>query len=137
MAQQPQTQPEDSGRRSSLAVRMVTIDCENPRTLAEFWSQALQAQVVNDSPDFVIVGSHPAVALQRVEKPTPGKNRIHLDLAGGERTHEVARLVELGAAVVRNFDVDGFSWTIMKDPVGNEFCVSDPHEDNEHPKSSS
>ena len=33
---------------------------------------------------------------------------------------EVARLVELGADVVRTHDVEGFGWTVMGDPAGNE-----------------
>ena len=29
---------------------------------------------------------------------------------------------------VEEHDHDGFSWTIMHDPAGNVFCVSDPHQ---------
>ena len=32
---------------------------------------------------------------------------------------------QAGAEVVRNHDVDGFSWTVLRDPAGNEFCVAD------------
>lgn len=109
------------------AVSMVTIDCEHPHELAEFWAQALETEVAVDWDDFVVLAGTPAIGLQRVESPTPGKNRIHLDLSGGHRATEVARLVELGADVVRTHDVDGFGWTVMVDPAGNEFCVSDPH----------
>lgn len=122
--------------QSSLTVGMVTFDCERPRTLARFWQAALQAEPVLETDDFVILGGRPAIGFQRVERPTQGKNRIHLDLSGGDRTHEVARLVELGAQVVRNHDVDGFCWTVMRDPLGNEFCVGDPQQPNDHPASS-
>ena len=114
-----------------LAVSMVTIDCENPRELAEFWTQALQTEITVDWDDFLVLGGEPALGLQRVDDPTPGKNRLHLDLSGGVRAQEVARLVELGADVVRTHDVDGFGWTVMVDPAGNEFCVGDPHGDGE------
>ena len=40
-----------------------------------------------------------------------------------------------GATVVRNHDHEGFCWTVLRDPAGNEFCVSDPHQPNEHPDS--
>lgn len=126
-----------SSGRSRLAVDMVTFDCEDPKELSEFWRQALGTEVGMDSHDFVILRGRPAVAFQRVEKPTGGKNRVHLDLSGADRTREVARLVELGAAVVRNHDHDGFCWTVMRDPAGNEFCVSDPHQPNDHPDSGS
>lgn len=122
---------------SSLTVGMVTFDCQRPRTLAAFWRAALGAEPVLQTDDFVILGGRPALAFQRVEQPTQGKNRLHLDLSGGERTHEVARLVELGAKVVRNHDVDGFRWTVMSDPLGNEFCVGDPHQAHDHPSSAS
>lgn len=110
-----------------LALSMVTIDCEDPRALAEFWTAALQTEIALDWDDFLILAGEPALGLQRVDEPTPGKNRLHLDLSGGPRAEEVARLVELGAEVVRTHDVEGFAWTVLRDPVGNEFCVSDPH----------
>lgn len=125
---------ESTGQRR-LAVDMVTFDCDDPRKLSRFWAGVLQTEVGMDSDDFVILRGRPAVAFQRVEQPTPGKNRVHLDLSGGERAHEVARLVELGASVVETHDHDGFSWTVLRDPVGNEFCVSDPHQPNDHPDS--
>ncbi len=110
---------------------MVTIDCDDPQALAEFWTRALQTEVAADWGDFVVLAGTPAIGLQRVESVQPGKNRLHLDLAGGDRAPEVARLVELGADVVRTHDVDGFGWTVMVDPAGNEFCVSDPHDGGE------
>lgn len=120
---------------SGLAVQMVTFDCEDPKALSQFWAEALQTEVGMDSDDFIILRGRPALAFQRVETPTLGKNRVHLDLAGPVRTHEVARLVELGASVVRNHDVDGLCWTVLHDPAGNEFCVSDSHQQDDHPQS--
>ncbi len=115
-----------SGR--SLAVDMVTFDCADPQALSRFWAAALQAEVGMDVGDFVILRGRPAVAFQQVEDPSPGKNRIHLDLSGADRAEEVARLLELGATVVQDHDHDGFAWTILSDPAGNQFCVSDPHQ---------
>jgi hypothetical protein len=55
------------------------------------------------------------------------KNRVHIDLEGTSRVAEVARLVELGAAV--SYDqvdvVPDFDWTTLTDPEGNEFCVAE------------
>lgn len=112
-------------RRTALTVTMVTVDCENPQELAAFWQRAMGAETAHESDDFVVLTGEPRLAFQRVEQPSAGKNRLHLDLAGTERTTEVARLVELGAEVVRNHDVEGFAWTVMRDPAGNEFCVAD------------
>ena len=37
---------------------------------------------------------------------------------------EVARLVELRATRVADMDEYGYTWTVMSDPEGNEFCVA-------------
>lgn len=62
---------------------------------------------------------------QRVPEPKTVKNRVHLDLhAGPERREaEAARLVELGASIVRSVQEQGGSWIVLTDPEGNEFCV--------------
>lgn len=49
-------------------------------------------------------------------------NHIHLDIAGGHRDAEVARVIALGARV--RDENDGY--TVMLDPEGNAFCVVDP-----------
>ena len=54
------------------------------------------------------------------------KNRIHLDLrpTEGTRDAELARLTELGAAVVADRrNADGTGWAVLADPEGNEFCI--------------
>ena len=111
-----------------LSVGMVVIDCEDAPALADFWRQALGTEVVDDTGDLVILEGKPRLGFQQVEDPTPGKNRLHLELFDADRTRVVARLVELGGDVVRNHDVEGYCWTVMTDPEGMQFCVSDPWE---------
>ena len=69
------------------------------------------------------------LGFQRVPEERAGKNRLHLDLVAppAGRRHEVARLVELGAAVLgeRGGDAEGLVWTTLTDPEGNEFCVAE------------
>ncbi|MEU6387312.1 VOC family protein [Streptomyces bauhiniae] len=62
---------------------------------------------------------------QRVAEAKSGKNRMHLDLhAGAERrAEEVARLIALGATVLREVSEPAGAWTVLADPEGNEFCV--------------
>jgi hypothetical protein len=58
--------------------------------------------------------------------PKVGKNRLHLDLAGGpDWAAEVERLLALGAtrADIGQGDVP---WDVLADPEGNEFCVLRP-----------
>jgi len=65
------------------------------------------------------------ILFQRVPEAKSVKNRLHLDLhvGGPERPAQVARLVELGAAVLREVAEPGGRWTTMTDPEGNEFDV--------------
>jgi predicted enzyme related to lactoylglutathione lyase len=115
----------------TLQIGMVTIDCQNPQRLAEFWTRALNTTVAMDVGPFLMLTPNadggPAVGLQQVPEPRAGKNRVHLDLGTTERAAEVDRLVELGATVRGEHDVPGLSWTILADPEGNEFCVGSHH----------
>lgn len=61
--------------------------------------------------------------------PTPGKNRVHVDLAvetDKDLEAETARLVALGASVVEQVSMGGGSWSVLADPEGNQFCVAGP-----------
>ena len=54
------------------------------------------------------------------------KNRVHLDIHVGPDAirAKVDELVALGAIEVGDFDEPGGRWISMRDPEGNEFCVS-------------
>lgn len=110
-----------------LRVEMVTVDCDDPESLAQWWADAAGGDVVVLAPgEFVLVARHkgPALGFQRVDDPTPGKNRVHLDFSADDVDLEVGRLVDLGAAVVSRHSVDGgFRWVVLTDPEGNAFCV--------------
>jgi catechol 2,3-dioxygenase-like lactoylglutathione lyase family enzyme len=106
----------------------VTIDCTDPRALAEFWTKALGVHVEHDFGGEYLVLSRtaegaPNVCLQRVDEPNAGKNRVHIDFRSSEREAEVKRLVGLGATEVAEHTVPGLTWTVLQDPAGNEFCV--------------
>ena len=111
---------------ANLAIRQITFDCHDPSRLAEFWSSATGCEIAADYGDFVMVDSTPALGFQRVEDPTPGKNRMHIDVGGSEREYLVERLKDLGAAELDTHEAPGLVWTIMQDPEGNEFCVGSP-----------
>jgi predicted enzyme related to lactoylglutathione lyase len=62
---------------------------------------------------------------QPVADPTPGKNRMHLDVAAeSDQQAEVERLVGLGARVLD--EAPDHPWVVLADPEGNEFCVLAP-----------
>jgi predicted enzyme related to lactoylglutathione lyase len=116
----------------SLSLEMITVDCADPRRLAEWWAEAVGGSVV-DLPggDFVLVAREgwPALGFQRVDEPTPGKNRLHLDLMATDLEADVQRLTGLGATETgwHSFD-GGFRWVVMADPEGNAFCVAAPRD---------
>ncbi|SDC32176.1 VOC family protein [Actinokineospora iranica] len=115
----------------TIGIGGVTIDCENPRALAEFWTKALGYEVVADyEGEFLFLGlpgmtfgDSLYVGLQRVPEKRLGKNRVHLDFHTEDRPAEVARLVALGAAELDVQTIPGLTWTVLADPEGNEFCV--------------
>jgi predicted enzyme related to lactoylglutathione lyase len=114
-----------------LSIEMVTVDCRDPRALAQWWARQLGGNVLEgfEGDDFVMVAVEGGARLgfQRVAEPTPGKNRMHLDLAASDRDAEVARLVADGAREVERHEVSGFVWVVLADPEGNLFCVSQAH----------
>jgi predicted enzyme related to lactoylglutathione lyase len=111
---------------------MITIDCEDPDRLAAWWAQAVggsPAPIV--AGEFVIVARSPGphLGFQRVDDPTPGKNRVHIDFSAADVDADVARLVSLGASETARHDVGGgFRWVVLADPDGNAFCVAAPHD---------
>ncbi|MGW4898451.1 VOC family protein [Kitasatospora sp. NPDC004240] len=111
----------------SLAAVMITVDCSEPRELAQWWATALGGEIAEDHGEFVIVTAQPlALGFQRVAEKRQGKNRVHVDFAAAPGTspaEEVERLVALGASVVGEHSIPGLTWTVLQDPVGNEFCV--------------
>jgi len=123
------------GARRSLSfvlfVRNVTFMTANPGELASFWSAALGLTERRDLETETIVAdedwSYPRLTFQRVAESSARPRQLHLDLTGGNRRVEVRRLVGLGATELREHVADGaWTWTVMADPDGNEFCVTDP-----------
>ncbi len=114
----------------NLALDMVTIDCADPHRLAQWWADAVGGSPSPIVPgEFVVVPRVPGphLGFQRVDLPTPGKNRVHLDFTATDPDAEVARLVALGATETARHDLGGgFRWVVLADPDGNAFCVAAP-----------
>lgn len=112
----------------AITPKMITVDCAGPRALGQWWASALGTEIVRDMDGwFVIVAAPPLLlGFQKVPEAKAGKNRVHVDF-GGDREAEVARLVELGATLRDERTAPGstFTWNVLTDPEGNEFCVSD------------
>jgi predicted enzyme related to lactoylglutathione lyase len=118
----------------NLRIQCITIDCENPQKLAEFWSAALDwkiteadeigvvIELLDGSPE---VGRIPDILFLKNPDSKSVKNRLHFDLRPLNQAEEVARLESLGATRIEigQADEPEATWIVMADPEGNEFCV--------------
>jgi glyoxalase superfamily protein len=109
-------------------VDTLTIDCAEPRRLAEFWCAALGYELADvDEEDALIrdpAGKGWPLLFQVVPEGKRGKNRLHLDLSPPHTmAAEVERLLAAGATVQGRVDEGESYWTVMLDPEGDEFCV--------------
>ena len=121
-------------------VHDIVFDSGHPASLARFWAGVLDGYRVapydeeelrrlaeqgiddpEDDPTVLVEAGpgRPRCFFVRVPEGKTAKNRVHLDLAADDPAAEVARLVDLGAVVVREYG----GWVQMADPEGNEFCV--------------
>ena len=117
-----------------VSVLAVIVDCHDPRRQAEWWARVLGYEVNQRNPDEFQVsdsaGTAGSLYFMKVPEPKVGKNRLHLDLlTPGSLEAEVVRLVEAGAQVVEVRQDPALldnpdTWTVMRDPEGNEFCVT-------------
>jgi len=125
----------------TVSVASMTFDCADARVVGEFWSAALGRPLdPGASSDFAAIGfagrrdtagwaplesgDQPTWLFVRVPEPKTAKNRLHLDVAAADVEAEIERLVGLGATRVADAEEYGYTWTVMSDPEGNEFCVA-------------
>jgi predicted enzyme related to lactoylglutathione lyase len=118
----------------NLRIQCITIDCIDPRRVAEFWAAALDWKITeSDDVEVVIelldgspeVGRIPDILFLKNPDKKQVKNRLHLDLRPLDQDAEVARLEALGATRIEigQSDYAETTWVVMADPEGNEFCV--------------
>jgi predicted enzyme related to lactoylglutathione lyase len=123
----------------------VTFASAAPHELARFWALALGwpedgipesiFQQFRDAgvgePDlsgFELVrapnGGRPRFYFHRREKSRPEFYPLHLDFSTDDREAEIERLTHAGATVVETKQGTNVTFTIMRDPESNPFCVS-------------
>lgn len=116
-----------------IRIGMVTVDTRDARGLAAWWAERLGGEITVDMDGWYCVVSIPdsgvALGFQKVDDPSPGKNRLHLDLTrnpGDDREQLVAAWVAAGATHLGRRGEEGYLWDTFADPDGNEFCIDDP-----------
>jgi predicted enzyme related to lactoylglutathione lyase len=135
-----QSPPSTDARR----IGNVTFSCANPIPLGRFWAAALgwpDEPIAQEFIDTLLAAgmderetesfyvtretpaSRPRFLFQRREKSRPDSYPIHLDFRTDDREPELERLRQLGATVVKTKSDDERTWTVMRDPESNPFCV--------------
>jgi predicted enzyme related to lactoylglutathione lyase len=118
----------------NLRIQCLTIDCKNPRALAEFWAKVLGWKVthenVNESylertVNGEISPDYPDILFLRTNDEKVIKNRLHLDLRPNNQEKEVNLVLSLGAKKIEigQSSDSSTTWVVMADPEGNEFCI--------------
>jgi hypothetical protein len=132
------TDPEKLAEFWGLALGYVT---EPPPPGFATWDEFAQARGIDPSEYGDVAsridpaGEGPRLYFQRVPEGKTAKNRVHLDVRvagpsvrGPERdkliVETVARLQAAGGTVVWVTDDKRGKATVMRDPEGNEFCVT-------------
>jgi len=109
-------------------IRHITLDCADPARIAAFWAALLGWSIDVDGDEALVFDRtqpRPWLLFIRVPEPKSVKNRVHLDIEPAlPRDRELARALELGAAVVEDHRrPDGSGWVTVADPEGNELCI--------------
>ena len=125
------------------SIDKITFACNSPDRLAAFWASALDRERIDlprelaggetGDPDHVVLTDPedrtPDLLFKRMPKSTTEDIPIHLDLAVADRGASVERFESLGASAVETkrerFGDRTEEWTVMEDPEGNGFCVSE------------
>lgn len=130
------------------AIHEIVFDCDKPAILARFWASLLDGYAVRGYDDAEIAklaalgltpetdrtvmvdGPGPTLYFQNVEGRRYDNNRVHFDVDAVDRPAEVDRLKQLGATLDRVLP----TYTVMKDPEGNQFCLVDRRQDAAAPE---
>lgn len=113
-----------------ITLRNVTFTSPDPRHLADFWAAALGYPERRDGEEEVLLGPQgwgfPRFSFQRGDRDQVVDDPVHLDLTAADMDEEVARLLGLGAVRLWTIPAEQSgttTWTTMRDPDGNKFCV--------------
>lgn len=108
----------------SVVINVVDYDREKA-----FWTELLGVDMAREFPGGFgwLRPQHDggmSLALQKVDEPKSGRNRVHVDTVVDDLDAAAARVEELGGRFVEDHEIMDFAWKVMADPEGNEFCIA-------------
>lgn len=105
----------------------ITIDCDDPAVVADFWGALLGLEVVAHPTSSIRLarrdGATPHLLFTPAGRSKDRKNSWHFDLRPANQAAAVERAVALGATRADIGQRGDEGWVVMADPEGNEFCV--------------
>ena len=105
----------------------VTLDCNDPERLAEFWSAVMEVEIEGTWGEYVFLARQPRrgvqLGLQKVPEPKQGKNRMHMDLMVRDLEAVRQKVLDLGGSLIEEHQDSEYHWWVVADPEGNEFCI--------------
>ena len=114
----------------TATIGMVSIDCDDAKAMADFYSAALGWDVAFQQDGYAMLqhgdqrlGFGETPDYQRPVWPDSGHKEFHLDLAAEDVDAMVARCVQLGATKPDQ-QPGGDRWTVLLDPAGHPFCLT-------------
>jgi len=111
-----------------VVLAMVIVDTPDPERQAAFWGELLGRRVSHRDGTYVGLEWAPrfgaGLVFQKVAEPTPGKNRIHVDIICSDIEGTAKRAEELGATRAEGYPTQNIA--VMNDPDGNVFCLVPP-----------
>jgi predicted enzyme related to lactoylglutathione lyase len=125
-----------------LRLTRITFAADDPASLARFWAAVLGYEAEGRGEGWAAVDVRdggPELFFHRLPKSPTIEAPVHLDVNVPDRQAEVERLVGLGAKIVatktHEYEAGELkeTWTVMRDPEGNGFCVQAPDPRPSHP----
>jgi catechol 2,3-dioxygenase-like lactoylglutathione lyase family enzyme len=109
----------------------VSIDCDDPAALAQFYVALLGLEVMFESETFVALTGGPLpLTFQRVEDHQPPTwpegstpKQLHLELAVSDLDAVESSAIALGATKA-DTQPNVESWRVLIDPAGHPFCIT-------------
>jgi hypothetical protein len=118
-------------RMAVARLGMVSLDCAEPASLAEFWAGLLDGVVIAATETVSVVQAGPLmISAMQVPGFRPATwpdgdvaKQIHLDLAVRDLAEAAAEALRLGATKA-DHQPRPDQWLIFFDPAGHPFCLT-------------
>lgn len=119
-----------SNAPATATLAMVSIDCPDAKVMCDFYQAVLGWEVTYEGDGYAMLkGDGTALGFGTTPDfktpawPNDGTKQFHLDLGADDVDAMVARCVELGATKP-DFQPGEDRWTVLLDPAGHPFCVT-------------